>query len=136
MFSPTYFISTCITALWKSGLNSFPTASIGFTPSSSSCCGMLLVDHFHSSANGIAFLLLCKTSFEVIHNRQHLFNDVSFAPIDVHAGFFFFRSFTVIIKFKIRRGGGSMCALQFCKFSTALFEFIFLFSFGNERSFC
>ena len=91
------------------------------------CCGKLLVDHFHSICKSIAFLCLCKTSFKVIHNRQDLFNDL-FCSDDVHTGFFFFRSFTEIIKFS----HGTLQAIG--KFLHLLLRFIF-FLLSEEGSF-
>ena len=49
--------STCITALWKFGSNSCPTASIGFTPIASSVVDQLAVYLFHSLYERL-FLLL------------------------------------------------------------------------------
>ena len=93
-------------------------------------CHHLLVDHLHAFCKWIFLRCLCKASFEIIHDRKNLFNDVPGAD-DVHAGFLFLRSFTVVIEL-------SHAALQsVCKLFNLLFKFIFLFFLlAKERSFC
>ena len=88
----------------------------------------LLVDHLHPFRERIAFRRLRQPPFEVIHNGKDLLNDLSGSD-HIHAGFFFFRTLTVVIKF-------SHAAFQpVCKFFNLLFQFVVLFLLTEERGF-
>ncbi len=98
MFSPASSSSTCITALWKSGLNSWPTASMGFTPISSKASSAACRSFPFPERTDLRFPEhRCQASLEIVHDGKHLLHDL-FGSDHIHAGFFLFRPFSEIVE--------------------------------------
>ena len=92
------------------------------------CSGKLFVDLLHSLCKWIIFRSLCKASFKVIYNRKDLLDDILCSD-HIHAGFFFFRTFTEVIKL-------SHVTLQsVSQIFNLLFQLIVFFLFAKERIF-
>ena len=92
------------------------------------CSGELFVDFFHALSKRITFRCLCKASFKVIYHRKDFLNNI-LRSNDIHAGFFFFRTFTEVIKL-------SHVTLQsVSQIFNLLFQLIVFFLLAKERIF-